>query len=270
MTIALLPERTHGKGETESFRLINDPRQIRSVKKETRTLVRHDNIAGVLERIADYIPIIQPATVERDGRLHTIGLHRLAEAERTARRVEIISYVYPELVDESYELWNKFLPTRNKLEDFAYDSIPDEALGYIETAQAIGAFDSIQIWSPEGNDLKGRIQARADARMRARALQKSRDPMAVGIVTDQNGVQRFFSIVRWGESLLPVEQIARYVKKVDAQELRRDIGMTLFWIIAALSLVFGLVALLISSHFLAIGPISLMVGALGFGFWSLQ
>lgn len=263
MTTALLPAKTHGVGETESFRLVDDSRQLVSLKKETHVLVHGTTANNARDHIASYIAMIRPSTtLERDGRLRGIGLHRLADAEKIARRIELISYVYPELVDESYNLWDKFLPTKSGLGNFAYDSIPDEALGYIESAQAMGCFDRIMIWSPEGNDLKGRLGQRIDAMADefSRALETSLDPMAVGIVNDQNGTTHFYSIVRWGESLQPVEQIAKYVKKVDAQEAWVGVATTLLALIIVAAVVVGIVALAIVTHFVSL----VVMGVIGF------
>lgn len=220
----VIPQPKRVGGEVESFSLMTSDRQVRAVKRQALALNppkrSYNYEPSVLERIADYIPRILSSTEVRHERLTTMGLTRLAAAEKTALRVELTGLSYTELTGEELEMWQKFLPTHYHVRDFAYDSIPEKALDELETAQGMGCFDSIAIWTPEHNDLKGRLQQRASNIRRSigSALQRSLDPLAVGMIEDHNGTQHFYAIVRWAESLEPVETIKAYVEKVDRQE----------------------------------------------------
>ena len=109
---------------------------------------------------------------------------------------------YPELSGEELTVWRKYLPVRRQIRKlsswFNGEAIPGSVMTEIEKAKrAPRLFDHIEIWS------------RAD------------DPMAVGVIGEEN--PRYFSIVRWGDAELTLEQ---------AKE-RLRVEKWLFWLTAS-------------------------------------
>jgi hypothetical protein len=95
---------------------------------------------------------------------------------------------YPELSGEALTVWRKYLPMRREIENldsrFNRETIPDPVITEIDKAKkAPRLFDRVEIWSRAG------------------------DPMAVGIIEEKN--PRYFSIVRWGDAELTIEQIKK-------------------------------------------------------------
>jgi hypothetical protein len=93
---------------------------------------------------------------------------------------------YPELKGEELRVWQKYLPVRTEIQSAPFwlrDNMPRLALEQVEKAQKIpGLFHRIEVWS------------------------RSDDPMAVGIT----GIEpRYFSIVRWGDAELTLDQVKR-------------------------------------------------------------
>src|SRR5262245_405074 len=95
---------------------------------------------------------------------------------------------YPELYGEELEVWRKYLPIRRPVRNldsqFNRENIPAPVITEIERAKKIpGLFDRVEIWSRVG------------------------DPMAVGIMWGEK--PRYFSIVRWGDADLKLEQVKK-------------------------------------------------------------
>jgi hypothetical protein len=93
---------------------------------------------------------------------------------------------YPELSGEELEVWRKYLPVRRQIRNLDSrlngETIPGPVITEIERAKrAPGLFDRIEIWS------------------------RANDPMAVGVIGEEN--PRYFSIVRWGDAELTLEQV---------------------------------------------------------------
>jgi hypothetical protein len=93
---------------------------------------------------------------------------------------------YPELSGEELTVWQEYLPIRRPLERlhlwFEIEAIPRPVMTEIEKAKRIPRlFDRIEIWSRVG------------------------DPMAVGVIGEEK--PRYFSIVRWGDAELTLEQV---------------------------------------------------------------
>jgi hypothetical protein len=93
---------------------------------------------------------------------------------------------YPELLGEELTVWRKYLPVRRPIRKlfsfFNGEIIPGPVITEIERAKrAPGLFDRIEIWSRTG------------------------DPMAVGVIGEEK--PRYFSIVRWGDSEVTLEQV---------------------------------------------------------------
>jgi hypothetical protein len=93
---------------------------------------------------------------------------------------------YPELSGEELTVWRKYLPIRRQVENlhswFNSETIPGRVIAEIERAKkAPRLFDRVEIWS------------------------RAADPMAVGVIAGQ--IPRYFSIARWGDSELTLEQV---------------------------------------------------------------
>ncbi len=88
---------------------------------------------------------------------------------------------YPELSGEELTVWQEYLPMRRQIKHLQsrFNTIPDPAIAEIK--KATRSFERIEIWS------------RAD------------DPMAVGVIGEEK--PRYFSIVRWGDAELTLEQV---------------------------------------------------------------
>ena len=104
---------------------------------------------------------------------------------------------YPELSGEELAVWQEYLPIRREIrKPFSrFNTIPDLAIAEIK--KATRSFDRIEIWS------------------------RAADPMAVGIIGEEK--PRYFSIVRWGDAELTLEQ---------AKE-RLRVEKWLFWLTAS-------------------------------------
>ena len=95
---------------------------------------------------------------------------------------------YPELSGEELTVWREYLPLRRAIRNlhsqFNTDTIPGPVITEIEKAKnAVRSFDRIEIWS------------------------RTDDPMAVGVIGGEQ--PRYFSIVRWGDAELTLEQVKR-------------------------------------------------------------
>jgi hypothetical protein len=88
---------------------------------------------------------------------------------------------YPELSGEELTVWQEYLPMRRQIKHLQsrFNTIPDPAIAEIK--KATRSFERIEIWSRAG------------------------DPMAVGVIGEEK--PRYFSIVRWGDAELTLEQV---------------------------------------------------------------
>ena len=93
---------------------------------------------------------------------------------------------YPELAGEKLTVWQEYLPIKRPIRNLysPFNTIPDPAIAEIK--KATRSFDRIEIWS------------------------RANDPMAVGVIGE--GKPRYFSIVRWGDAKLTVEQLKRRLR----------------------------------------------------------
>ena len=123
---------------------------------------------------------------------------------------------YPELVGEELKLWKRYLPTMRELENVAFwlhDNVPHLVMEQLEKAQKTPRlFDRIEIWSRTG------------------------DPMAVGVIGGKQ--TRYFSIARWGDAKLTLEQVKKKLwrKKEWMFRLVR-VGTTVIFLLATLALI---------------------------------
>lgn len=159
---------------------------------------------------------------QREAKLRQLDFHGLAEATTVRMpKFESACMLYPELSGKDLRAWRAFLPTVYGPEDrknFVYTDIPDEVLDYMVTARQTHCFERIEIWSPEGNNVAGRIaRALESGAEKVSAFLESIDPMMVGVALDHAGREHYFQIVRWGESLLPMKSIRAHARKIKWQ-----------------------------------------------------
>jgi hypothetical protein len=92
-----------------------------------------------------------------------------------------------------------------------FNTIPDLAIAEIK--KATRSFDRIEIWS------------------------RANDPMAVGVIGE--GKPRYFSIVRWGDAKLTVEQLKRRLRVEKWLLLLTALGGIGFFAVTLVALAFG-------------------------------
>jgi hypothetical protein len=122
---------------------------------------------------------------------------------------------YPELSGEELTVWRKYLPMRRQIENlyswFNTDTIPGPVIAEIERAKAPRLFDRIEIWS------------------------RTADPMAVGIIGGEK--PRYYSIVRWGDAELTLEQVKKRLRVENALLWLTSTGGILLCLAVILALV---------------------------------
>ena len=93
---------------------------------------------------------------------------------------------YPELSGEALTVWQEYLPIKRPIRNLysPFNTIPDPAIAEIK--KATRSFDRIEIWS------------------------RAADPMAVGVIGEEK--PRYFSIVRWGDAELTLEQAKKRLR----------------------------------------------------------
>ncbi len=93
---------------------------------------------------------------------------------------------YPELSGEKLTVWQEYLPIKRPIRNLysPFNTIPDPAIAEIK--KATRSFDRIEIWS------------------------RAADPMAVGVIGEEK--PRYFSIVRWGDAELTLEQAKKRLR----------------------------------------------------------
>ncbi len=123
---------------------------------------------------------------------------------------------YPELSGEELTVWRKYLPIRRQVENLRSwlntDTIPGPVITEIERAKkAPRLFGRIEIWS------------------------RTADPMAVGIIGGDK--PRYFSIVRWGDAELTLEQVKKRLRIEQGMLWLTSVGGILFCLAVILALV---------------------------------
>src|SRR4029453_4249305 len=93
---------------------------------------------------------------------------------------------YPELSGEKLTVWQEYLPIKRPIRNLysPFNTIPDPAIAEIK--KATRSFDRIRIWS------------------------RAADPMAIGVIGEEK--PRYFSIVRWGDADLTLEQAKKRLR----------------------------------------------------------
>ena len=120
---------------------------------------------------------------------------------------------YPELSGEELAVWQEYLPMRREIRKrfSRFNTIPDLAIAEIK--KATRSFDRIEIWS------------------------RANDPMAVGVIGEEK--PRYFSIVRWGDAKLTVEQLKRRLRFEKWLLLLTALGGIGFFAVTLVALAFG-------------------------------
>lgn len=128
--------------------------------------------------------------------------------------------LFPELTGDEFTQWRLFLPTSyRELEKYNYDVIPDEAIDAIHQAKQFDCFDRVEIWTDEANTARSVLtrgliaeaEAAKDRAVARRERWANWDPMAVGVLVNHDGVERYFAITRWGqEKLMSLKQVTRH------------------------------------------------------------
>ena len=128
--------------------------------------------------------------------------------QRARKPIEKALLYFPQMSTLELYVWGSFLPTcyskkEGEWTQYAFDTIPLESLECISRTRMLAIFDDLEIWTPE---------------------YRSTDPLVVGVVGERGegssarrrtlvfqGGTAFFPITRWGESLQPVDTIAREI-----------------------------------------------------------
>jgi hypothetical protein len=121
---------------------------------------------------------------------------------------------YPELAGEELRLWQTYLPVTTELGNMPfwfYDHTPQPVIKQLQKAQRQHLFDRIEIWSRSG------------------------DPMAVGVI--DGGRTRYFSIVRWGDAELTLEQLRKMLRLEDWLLSLVPVTVILMFLVLTLTLV---------------------------------
>lgn len=120
---------------------------------------------------------------------------------------------YPELVGEELGLWQRYLPVRTALEEIPFwleDNMPRIVTEQLDVARkAPHLFERIEIWSRAG------------------------DPMAVGVMGGNR--TRYFSIARWGDAKLTLEQVKKRLRTEWMFNLI-PVGLILIFLVTILAL----------------------------------
>jgi len=121
---------------------------------------------------------------------------------------------YPELTGEELTVWRTYLPAATELGEMPawfYDTTPQPVIEQVQKAQRQHLFDRIEIWSRSG------------------------DPMAVGVL--DGGSIRYFSIARWGDAELTLEQVKKRLRLEDCLLTLIPVTMILLFLVLTLTLI---------------------------------
>ncbi len=127
---------------------------------------------------------------------------------------------YPELLGEELMLWRRYLPIRNQLGNLSrafYDTIPNPVIEELtRVRKAPRLFDRVEVWS-----------------------RRDPDPMLVG-VTELNGQKaRYYSIARWGDAKVTLDQIRKRLRLQQLMFWLTPVGVILAYLAATLVLAYG-------------------------------
>ena len=110
-------------------------------------------------------------------------------------------------------VWQEYLPIKRPIRNLnsPFNTIPDPAIAEIK--KATRSFDRIEIWS------------------------RAADPMAVGVIGEEK--PRYFSIARWGDAELTLEQAKKRLRVEKWLLLLTALGGIGFFAVTLVALAFG-------------------------------
>ena len=123
---------------------------------------------------------------------------------------------YPELVGEELAAWRQYLPIKNAFGIYSLElGVPEPVLSEVRKLRATCLFDRIEIW------------ARQDP-----------DPMAVGVIAPDGERTRYYSIARWGDAEITLDEDKR---KLRLQEIvsRTILSAAILLVMVSIFLVFS-------------------------------
>ena len=123
---------------------------------------------------------------------------------------------YPELIGEELAAWRQYLPIKHTFGFYSLElGVPERVLSEVRQVRATGLFDRIEIWA-----------------------RKDPDPMAVGIIAPDGARTRYYSIARWGDAEITLEEVKR---KLRLQEMvsRAILGAAVVLVMLSVFLVFS-------------------------------
>lgn len=97
---------------------------------------------------------------------------------------------YPELVGEELAAWRQYLPIKHTFGIYSLElGVPEPVLSDVRRLRATRLFDRVEIWA-----------------------RKDPDPMAVGVIASDGGSTRYYSIARWGDAEISLEEVKRKLR----------------------------------------------------------
>ncbi len=127
---------------------------------------------------------------------------------------------YPELLGEELALWRRYLPVKNHLGNLSrafYDTIPNPVIEELTRAQkAPRLFERIEVWS-----------------------RRDPDPMLVGVTGLTAEKPRYYSIARWGDAKITLDQIKKRLRVQQLMFWLTPAGVILAYLAATLVLAYG-------------------------------
>ncbi len=152
--------------------------------------------------------LIEPQTETISTQLRKeLGFER-QQPPHSSPRIQKAALFWPQLSPKEFAIWEWYLPTMylrgsgyNEWAAYNFDIIPDDALVEIKEAIDMKVFDFMEIRTPERKHMT--------------------DPVVIGYVKIPGYDPIGFLIVRWGESLIPFEEIRRqYIRRSPIRWLR--------------------------------------------------
>jgi hypothetical protein len=97
---------------------------------------------------------------------------------------------YPELVGEELAVWRRYLPIKHAIGIYPFElRVPEPVLSEVKHLRATRLFDRIEIWA-----------------------RKDPDPMALGVIVPEGQGTRYYSIARWGDAEITVDEVKRRLR----------------------------------------------------------
>src|SRR5690349_22358242 len=123
---------------------------------------------------------------------------------------------YPELIGEELAAWRQYLPIKNAFGIYSSElGVPEPVLSEVRQLRATRLFDRIEIWA-----------------------RKDPDPMAVGVIASDGGSTRYYSIARWGDAEITLDEVKRKLR-LQAVVSRAVLSAAILLVIASIFLVFS-------------------------------